>query len=152
MTETTTAGPAAIGAGHPASIPDPQATHTHLTSHNTPHQRNVKGETHMSPRRGGPTPYLRLDLGTKAAQGLAVLELVTNGATIRTAAAQTGLSPSTAWRRLWWLRDYVLPRLYGVEARRLPPQRGTRACPRGRPWISELDGPGGPLHQRGTGR
>jgi hypothetical protein len=103
----------------------------------------------MITRQGGPYPRLRVPFDTKARQGYAVLQLVTDGATIRTAAAQTGLSPTTAWRRLWWIRDWTLPGLYGVEARRMPPQRGTARCPRGRPWIAELDGPGGPLHRGG---
>lgn len=103
----------------------------------------------MSPRQAGPTPYRRIPIETKATQGLAVLELVVAGASIRTAAAQTGLSPTTAWRRVHWLRDWLLPGLYGVTARRMPPQRGTALCPRGRPYIEELDGPGGPLHRGG---
>ncbi|MFE2828477.1 hypothetical protein [Streptomyces sp. NPDC059271] len=101
------------------------------------------------PRRGGPYPRLRVPFDVKAAQGLAVLELVVAGASIRTAATQTGLSPTTAWRRVHWLRDWLLPGLYGVTARRLPPQRGTALCPRGRPYIEELDGPGGPLYRGG---
>lgn len=101
----------------------------------------------MSPRQAGPTPHRRVPADIKATQGLAVLRLVADGASIRTAAAQTGLSASTAWRRMWWLRDWLLPDRYGVKARRLPPQRGTRLCPRGRPWIEELDGPDGPLHR-----
>ncbi|MFG3235004.1 hypothetical protein ACGFZG_25010 [Streptomyces antibioticus] len=104
----------------------------------------------MSPRQAGPTPYRRVPAITKATQGLAVLELVAAGASIRAAAAATGLSPVTAWRRAWWLRDLMLPELYGVKTRRLPPQRGTARCPKGRPWIEELDGPGGPLHRGGT--
>ena len=106
----------------------------------------------MITRQGGPYPRLRVPYDIKARQGYAVLKLVADGATIRAAAAQTGLSPSTAWRRLWWLQGWTLPRLYGLEARRLPPQRGTRACPRGRPWIQELDGPGGPLDRKGLER
>ncbi|MFG2473536.1 hypothetical protein [Streptomyces fagopyri] len=103
----------------------------------------------MSPRQAGPAPHRRIPYDIKATQGLAVLQLVTAGATIRAAAAQTGLSPTTAWRRMWWLRDWLLPDRYGVRARRLPAQRGTAACPRGRPWIEELDGVGGPLNREG---
>lgn len=104
----------------------------------------------MSPQRGGPYPYLRLDLSTKATQGVAAVELVLGqGLTFRQAATTMGLSVSTCWRRYWWAMDWTLPNQYGVKAGRLPPMRGTRACPRGRPWIEELDGPGGPLHRGG---
>lgn len=107
----------------------------------------------MAPRRAGPSPYCRLDLSIKAAQGAAAIELVLGqGLTFREAAAAMGLSVSTCWRRYWWVMDWTLPERWGVRAHRLPPQRGTRACPRGRPFIAELDGPGGPLHQRGTER
>jgi hypothetical protein len=104
----------------------------------------------MSPRRAGPTPYLRLDLFTKATQGQAVyLSVMADGLSLRQAAAVHGLTVTTAWRRYWWFADWTLPNRYGVKASRLPPQRGTRACPRGRPWIKELDDVGGPLHRGG---
>ncbi|MGW6924483.1 winged helix-turn-helix domain-containing protein [Streptomyces sp. NPDC054950] len=102
----------------------------------------------INTRRGGPYPHLRVPIDIKATQGAAVLELVTAGATIREAATATGLSPSTAWRRMWFVRDWTLPAYYGIDSKRIPPMRGTRACPRGRPWIPELDGPGGPLDRR----
>lgn len=104
------------------------------------------------PRRGGPYPRLRLDAGVKAEQGLAVAELVIGkGLSFRQAANRLGLSLTTAWRRYWWFMDSTLPSRWGVKGRRrLPPQRGTRACPRGRPFIKELDGPGGPLHRGGN--
>ena len=102
------------------------------------------------PRRGGPYPHLRLNVMVKAGEGLAVAELVLGqGLSFRQAALRLGMSTTTAWRRCRWFQDWMLPGLWGVEARRLPPQRGTRACPRGRPWIEELDGPGGPLHREG---
>lgn len=103
-------------------------------------------------RRGGPYPRLRLDLVIKATQGQEVVQLVLGeGRTFRQAGAALGISTTTAWRRYWFALDWTLPGYYGVKARRLPPQRGTRACPRGRPWIEELDGVGGPLHRKGTG-
>lgn len=106
----------------------------------------------MSPRRGGPTPYLRLNTATKATQGAAVyMSVMAHGLSIRQAAALHGLSLTTAWRRFWWYADWTLPDRYGVKTTRIPPQRGTRACPRGRPWIKELDDPGGPLHIRTRG-
>lgn len=105
----------------------------------------------MSPRRAGPTPYCRLDLTTKVDQGMAVVELVLGrGYSFRQAAAELGMSVTTTWRRGRWVQDWLLPERYGVRASRLPPQRGTGACPRGRPWIKELDGPGGPLHRGGN--
>ncbi|MFD8739398.1 hypothetical protein ACFV06_31430 [Streptomyces sp. NPDC059618] len=104
----------------------------------------------MSPRQAGPTPHRRVPASTKAAQGLAVLQLVLGeGLSFRAAGKQLGLSKTTSWRRYWFVVDRQLPDLYGVKARRLPPQRGTRLCPRGRPWIEELDGPNGPLHRGG---
>lgn len=93
------------------------------------------------PRRGGPVPYLRLDLGVKVTEGLAVAEKVAEGASIRQAAADLGMSPTTAWRRLWWFRDWALPGYYGRPRGPIPPQRGTRACPNGRPYLPTLDGP-----------
>lgn len=103
------------------------------------------------PRRGGPYPRLRLDLGIKVTEGLAVVELVLGeGRTFRQAAAMLGMSPTTAWRRYHWLLDWSLAERWGVRSRRLPPMRGTRACPRGRPWIAELDDVGGPLYREGN--
>ncbi|MFJ9677536.1 hypothetical protein ACIRP2_05705 [Streptomyces sp. NPDC101194] len=37
--------------------------------------------------------------------------------------------------------DRVLPLTYGRPLGPLPPQGGTRACPRGRPWLPTPDGP-----------
>lgn len=105
------------------------------------------------PRRGGPYPHLRLDFGVKVDEGMRVVELVLGeGRSFRQAAAALGLSVSTCWRRYHFVLDWLLPEQYGLRSRRLPPQRGTRACPRGRPWIQELDGPGGPLYQGGIER
>lgn len=102
----------------------------------------------MSPRRAGPTPYCRTPLAIKVDEGLAVYTAVLgSGLSFRQAAAQLGLSPTTAWRRYHFLADWLLPSVYGVRSTRVPPQRGTAACPRGRPWIAELDRPGGPLHR-----
>lgn len=90
--------------------------------------------------RGGPYLRLRLDAGVKLTQGYAVVRLVTAGHSIRSAAAALGMSPSTAWRRYWFAMDWTLPAYYGREWGPVPPQRGTRACPRGRPWLPTLDG------------
>lgn len=101
-------------------------------------------------RKAGPTPYRRTPLTTKATEGLAVLELIYGqGLSFRQAAQQLGMSATTCWRRHHWIQDWLLPGRYGVQAKCLPPQRGTRACPRGRPWIAELDDVGGPLHLDG---
>jgi hypothetical protein len=96
-------------------------------------------------RRSGPTPYSRLALGTKATQGLAVFERVLGGATFRQAANDCGLSLTTAWRRYHWFADWTLPAYYGQPHGPIPPQRGTAACPRGRPYLPTVDGPGRPL-------
>lgn len=99
-------------------------------------------------RRGGPVPYLRTPLDIKVREGLAVLERVTAGATFRQAAAELGLSLTTAWRRYWFVLDWTLPGHYGQPSGPIPPLRGTAACPRGRPWMPTLDGPGRPLGRR----
>lgn len=96
-------------------------------------------------RRGGPTPYLRLNLGTKATQGQAVFEKVMAGATFRQAANELGMPLTTCWRRYWWFADWTLPSYYGQPYGPIPPQRGTAACPRGRPYLPTVDGPGRPL-------
>ncbi|WP_406462327.1 hypothetical protein OH768_44230 [Streptomyces sp. NBC_01622] len=95
----------------------------------------------MINRRGGPYPHRRLSAAIKTSQGIAVLDLVSAGATFRQAAAATGLSPTTAWRRAWWIRDFNLPRHFGRAPGPVPPQRGTAACPRGRPYLPTLDDP-----------
>lgn len=105
-------------------------------------------------RRAGPYPRLRVDFGVKVHQGLAVAELVLGrGFSFRQAAVQLDMSVTTAWRRFWWLFDYQLPERWGCRRGPLPPMRGTRACPRGRPYMPTLDGPGGPLsHLHGGSR
>ncbi|QQM41987.1 hypothetical protein [Streptomyces liliifuscus] len=103
---------------------------------------NVSPSTgRWGPRRGGPYPYLRLDLGIKATQGFAVFERVMAGASFRQAAAALDLSVTTAWRRHWWFIDWMQPEWHGRPPGPIPPQRGTRACPRGRPYLPTLDGP-----------
>ncbi|MEU0069544.1 hypothetical protein ABZ027_08365 [Streptomyces sp. NPDC006332] len=103
----------------------------------------------IKPRRGGPYPHLRLSFDTKVTQGLAVAELVYGrGMSYKQAAVQLGMSPTTSWRRCWFLMDWLLPEQHGVKASRLPPMRGTRACPRGRPYIPELDGPDGAISRQ----
>lgn len=84
-------------------------------------------------------PYLRVDSGIKVEQGLAVWEAIANGATYRQAAAAAGMSTTTAWRRCWFVRDWTLPAVYGRPPGPIPPQRGTAACPRGRPYLPTLD-------------
>ncbi|MEU6373938.1 hypothetical protein [Streptomyces sp. NPDC046909] len=84
----------------------------------------------------------------KAQQGFEVYELVLGkGFTFRQAAGELGLSLTTAWRRYHFFADWSLPEFYGRPPGPLPPQRGTRACPRGRPYLPTVDGPGGPLHR-----
>jgi hypothetical protein len=49
------------------------------------------------------------------------------------------MSVTTCWRRYWFWMDWTLPLLYGKRISTIPPQRGTRACPAGRPWIKAVD-------------
>lgn len=99
---------------------------------------------HLVRLRGGPYPHLRGNSVTKVTEGLAVLQLVAGGATFRQAANTLGMSLTTAWRRYWFVMDWDLPRYYGRPCGPVPPQRGTRACPSGRPWLPTLDGDGWP--------
>lgn len=91
-------------------------------------------------RRGGPTPYLRLDLTVKVDQGTEAHRLHTASFTFAEIAERLGMSLTTAWRRCRWYEDWTRPATIGLPIRRIPPQRGTRACPRGRPCI-EVDHP-----------
>jgi len=89
-------------------------------------------------RRGGPYPHLRLSVAVKFNQGYAVVDLVLAGNSIRSAAKILGMSPTTAWRRYWWIMDWTLPDMYGRPRGPYPPQRGTRACPRGVPYLPTI--------------
>lgn len=95
-------------------------------------------------RRGGPYPHLRLNMTVKHDQGRRVYLLIHTGHSFREAAAITGLSVTTAWRRYWWFSDWQLPRSWGKRITTIPPQRGTRACPSGRPWNRAIDEGGFP--------
>ena len=90
-------------------------------------------------RRGGPTPHLRLDLGIKVDQGTEAHRLHSAGLTFAEVADRLGVSLTTAWRRCRWYEDWTRPVESGLPIRRIPPQRGTRACPRGRPCIPEVE-------------
>ncbi|MGH4010663.1 MAG: hypothetical protein ACRDTH_21295 [Pseudonocardiaceae bacterium] len=92
-------------------------------------------------RRGGPSPYVRLDLVVKVDQGAEAHRLHSAGFTFAEIADQLGVSVTTAWRRCRWFEDWTRPAESGLPIRRIPPQRGTRACPRGRPCIPEVDHP-----------
>ncbi|MFG2948160.1 hypothetical protein [Streptomyces adustus] len=105
----------------------------------------------MIKKRGGPYPHLRIPFEIKATQGMAVIELTLGqGLSYRQAANQLGMSPTTAWRRGHWVMDWLLPHHYGRPQGPLPPQRGTAACPRGRPYLPTVDGPGGPFYRGGN--
>jgi hypothetical protein len=93
-------------------------------------------------RQGGPYPRLRVPAPTKWIQGAAVADLVAvKGLSFRQAAAELDMSATTAWRRYWWVLDSTLPAYYGRPHGPIPPQRGTAACPRGRPYLPTLDDP-----------
>ncbi|WP_020117569.1 hypothetical protein [Streptomyces canus] len=107
----------------------------------------------MSPRRGGPTPYLRLDYTIKVDQGVAVMQLVLGDRlTFRQAATALDMSLSTAWRRFWFVVDCTTPQRHGCKPGPLPPQRGTKACPRGRPWMPTYDGRPAATRPKGSPR
>ena len=90
-------------------------------------------------RRGGPYPHLRLNIAVKVDEGMRVFQLVRAGHSFRDIAAITGMSVTTCWRRYWFIQDWTLPHFYGKPMTTIPPQRGTRACPSGRPWIRAID-------------
>lgn len=92
------------------------------------------------PAQGGPYPHLRLPLHVKVDEGMAVFRIVSAGGSISSAARMLGMSTTTAWRRYWFVMDWTLPGTYGRSAGPIPPQRGTRACPNGRPYLPTLDG------------
>jgi hypothetical protein len=75
----------------------------------------------------------------KVDEGMRIVELVQSGLGFRAIADITGLSATTCWRRYWFFMDWTLPRVYGKPITTIPPLRGTRACPRGRPWIRAVD-------------
>lgn len=99
-------------------------------------------------RRGGPYPYLHVTEFRLIDEGLAVHQVIARGASFAQAGAALGFSKTTAWRRYWWIVDRSLPERWGAKPGPIPPMRGTRACPRGRPWQPTLDGPGGPFGWR----
>jgi hypothetical protein len=90
-------------------------------------------------RRGGPAPGNRLDLAVKVGQGTEAHRLHTAGFTFAEVADRLGVSLTTAWRRGRWFEDWTRPATIGLPIRRVPAQRGTRACPRGRPCCPEVD-------------
>lgn len=91
---------------------------------------------------GGPYTRLRGNTVRRHVEGLAMLRLVWGqGLSIRQAAAQLDLSPTTAWRRLWWAADMHLMHTQGCKRGPVLPQRGTRRVPNGRPPIPGWDDP-----------
>lgn len=95
-----------------------------------------------TPASAGPYAKLRVNIVDRYQQGYAAWRLIVIGNTpVRAAAAQLGLSPTTAWRRAWWFNDVDLNRRYGFPPGPPPHQRGTRAVPRGRPYVLPMDAP-----------
>lgn len=92
---------------------------------------------------GGPYLARRLPLEQKLDEGRQVwLRHVIAGEPIRQVAAELGLSTSTAWRRSWFYTDVMVwPTARELPRSHVPPQRGTRACPRGEPPTLERISP-----------
>jgi hypothetical protein len=90
-----------------------------------------------TPAHTGPYSRLRLDSWVKAEQGITMMELVFSGHSFRTAAGILGLSLTTAWRRYWFALDWLNGGAFGEGPP--PHQRGTRACPKGRPALLPRD-------------
>lgn len=91
---------------------------------------------------GGPYSRNRLPVEVKKEQGVEVYVRHIGGTPIRAVAAALGMSATTAWRRFWWYQDAVVyPELCDDRHRdHVPPQRSTRACPRGMPPILDRRG------------
>jgi molybdenum-dependent DNA-binding transcriptional regulator ModE len=73
---------------------------------------------------GRPNPRSWIPLERKLSEGRRVAQLVAEGRSIRQAAEELGMPLTTAWRRLWFVRDYA-----SRKDRRIPRQRGTAARP-----------------------
>ncbi|HET9254890.1 MAG TPA: AsnC family protein [Pseudonocardiaceae bacterium] len=86
-------------------------------------------------RRGGPSLRARLPVEVKIWQGTEVYVLrYGHRLSFRAIGRQLGISTTTAWRRCWFYQDFVMyPQLRGLPRDHVPPQRGTRECPRGEP-------------------
>lgn len=96
------------------------------------------------PPRGGSIPHTTLNFVVKAEQGGRAYDLhqLGGGASFRDIGTHLRVSATTAWRRYWWYTDWIaLPHYYGLPFGPVPPQRGTRRIPRGRPCIPALDHP-----------
>jgi hypothetical protein len=96
----------------------------------------------MTLRRGGPSPLARLRVEVKLQQGhRAVVAYPGQGRTYADIGAELGVSATTARRRHWWFFDQVLyPRGDRVPWGPVPVQRGTRECPKRRPFLPTRDG------------
>lgn len=94
-----------------------------------------------TPASTGPYTRLRLDPVKQYTEARAAYELIElRGVSVRQAAEALGMSPTTAWRRARWYWDWAIgPTVYGLPHGPPPQQRGTRACPRGRPVILPMD-------------
>lgn len=93
--------------------------------------------------RGGPGPHARRDAWIKADEGRRAWTLHWGQRlTFAQIGAQLGTSTTTAWRRFWFWTDYVdhPERRNGRPLDHVPPQRGTRECPRGGPPVLVRDG------------
>jgi hypothetical protein len=100
------------------------------------HPKSVIG----TPAWTGPYSRLRSNEFVRQQQAYRAWRLTElGGMSIRDAAETLGMSVTTTWRRARWFADYTLNSFYGLPNGPVPHQRGTRACPRGRPIILPLD-------------
>lgn len=94
-------------------------------------------------RRIGPETHRKLNTARALTEGKRCWEMVwIEGMSYRAVAATMRMSVTTCWRRANLWHDWTMPVQWGNPVpRRLPPQRGTARCPRGRPYIPGHDGP-----------
>lgn len=94
-----------------------------------------------TPAHTGPYARLRSSDTVRIAEAAEAWRLVNvEKLSIRQAADVLGMSVTTTWRRERWYGDWTLgPDMYGLPYGPYPHQRGTRACPNGRPVILPHD-------------
>lgn len=102
----------------------------------TGHPKSVIGTTAFR----GPYSRTRVNEAVRIPQAAKAWELIEGrGMTVRQAAQVLGMSVTTTWRRARWFGDWTLNSFYGLPLGPKPHQRGTRACPSGRPIVLPVD-------------